>query len=388
MGRTSDSLLQLSGWRARVGLLGFAGVIALVLAGGSLGAVTPHLVVTSIAVPSGQTLSIAASRQKADDAVGRVQIYVPNGFALNSPASGSVGKATAEVVRRDIDPAAEVKMTGAVSAISPASASIGYENASCDGDQHLAAWIVQLKGAKGSTLSFPIFIDAPSGTSSSFGPYVLVACFRPADIASTDPNRSTAGSVVDSFSLALSPFFRPTTDGSYRWRSVWTPFTAGTGTMNPSAAVEAQSIVTIPTGQIVIFGKKSTASAHGKKVTRVMITGQVLVGGEPDGTRPRHDSPRDEAHEARLARSHEDRNRRWLHDVRHAAQAEGVLPGEQLTSSEGSWSFRLSSVVHRSAVHRHDLRWRARDQRHDAGRALAGGDPLARRRSPGGGLAG
>ena len=283
MGRTSDSLLQISGWKARVGLLGLAGMIGLIVAGPSLGAVTPHLVVRSTEAGPGQTLSIVASRQKADDPVGRVQLYVPTGFTLNSPASGSVGKAAANVVMRDVNPNAATTMTGGVSAISPASTSIAYENTNCDGDQHLAAWMVQLKGAKGSSLSFPIFVDATSGANASFGPYVLVACFRPADIAATDPGRSVAGSVVDSFSLALSPFFRPTTDGDYRWRSVWTPFTAGTGTLNTAGAVEAQSVVTIPTGQIVIFGKKSTLSVHGKKIVRVTITGQVLVGGEPVG---------------------------------------------------------------------------------------------------------
>jgi hypothetical protein len=283
MGRIFDSSLQLSGWKARIGLVAVAGAIALIVAGRSLGAVTPHLIVTSTEAGPGQTLSIVASKQKADDPVGRVQLYVPTGFTLNSPASGSVGKATAKVVMRDVSPTAEATMIGGVSAISPASASIAYENANCDGDQHLAAWMVQLKGGKGSSLSFPIFVDATSGASASFGPYVLVACFRPADIAATDPNRSAAGSVVDSLSLALSPFFRPTTDGDYRWRSVWTPFTAGTGTLNTAGAVEAQSIVTIPTGQVVIFGKKSTVSVRGKRIVRVTITGQVLVGGEPVG---------------------------------------------------------------------------------------------------------
>jgi hypothetical protein len=284
MGRISNSPYQLSGWKVRVGLLGLAGMIALIVAGRSLGAVTPHLIVHSTEAGPGQTLSIVASKQKADDPVGRVQVYVPNGFLLNAPATGkSVGKATAKVVVRDVDPNSEATMVGGVSAISLTSTSIAYENTSCDGDQHLAAWMVQLKGAKGSTLSFPIFVDATSGASTSFGPYVLVACFRPADLAANDPNRSAAGSVVDSLSLALSPFFRPTVDGDYRWRSVWTPFAAGTGTLNTAAAVEAQSIVTIPTGQIVIFGKKSTVSVHGKKIERVTITGQILVGGEPVG---------------------------------------------------------------------------------------------------------
>ena len=76
---------------------------------------------------------------------------------------------------------------------------------------------------------------------------------------------------------------RPTTAGDYRWRSLWTPFTPGTGTLDTTRQVEAQSLVTIPEGQLVIFGKKSTARVSGKPVTRVLITGRVLVGGEPVG---------------------------------------------------------------------------------------------------------
>src|SRR5262249_60652985 len=53
--------------------------------------------------------------------------------------------------------------------------------------------------------------------------------------------------------------------------------------INTAGNVEAQSVITIPEGQIVIFGKKSAATQHGKHVTKVLITGQVLVGSEPVG---------------------------------------------------------------------------------------------------------
>ena len=268
---------------ARLVVLGLLGAAALALAGAALGAVNPHLVVASVDKARGQTLEITASKQMADDPVARVQLYVPNGFSLNSPAVGlHVGLASARVVMRDVNASAAVTYAGTVTAISPSDSSISYEGSNCDPNQHLAAWNVQLAGGK-SSLSFPIFVDATSGQAASFGPYVLVVCFRPADLAAGDPDRSVNGDVVDSFSLALAPFFRPPMSGAYRWRSIWTPFQAGTGTLNLAGAVEAQSIVNIPTGQIVIFGKKSTMSIHGKRVEVATISGQVLVGGEPRG---------------------------------------------------------------------------------------------------------
>ena len=129
------------------------------------------------------------------------------GSGSNSPAGGvSVGTATARAVLHDVDAASEQPLKGSVIAIGPTDASVAFEGSSCDPNQHLAAWMVQLSGAKGVSLSFPVFVDG----SSSFGPYVLVACFRPADLAAGTANRSAFGAVVDSFTLSLTPFSRPT----------------------------------------------------------------------------------------------------------------------------------------------------------------------------------
>src|SRR6478672_9648154 len=269
----------------RASILALAAIGALVLAGPSFGAVTPRLIVSSTVAGPGQTLIIDASKQKGDDPVARIQFFVPTGFELNSPAPGaSVGNASARVVMRDLDANTAQVLRGKVTAISPSNPAIAWEGTNCDTSQHLAAWMVQMSGSKGS-FSFPVYVDATSASAgtSSLGPYVLVACFRSADLATNDPNRSANGGLIQSFSLALNPFARPTTSGDFRWRSLWTPFTPGTATLNQAANVEAQSVVVIPTGQIVIFGKKSTAKLKGNRVVRVQITGQVLVKSEPVG---------------------------------------------------------------------------------------------------------
>jgi hypothetical protein len=266
---------------ARSGALAFcAFFLFLLTAATASAALTPKLVVSSAETARSQTLTISASKQMTDDPVGRIQLYVPTGFLLNSPAGGAtVGTATARAVLRDVDPASEQGLRGTVIAIGPGDASVAWEAANCDGNTHLAAWMVQLSGAKGVSLSFPVFVDGPS----AFGPYVLTACFRPADLPAGTAGRSALGAVVDSFTLSLTPFQRPTTAGDYRWRSLWTPFTAGTGMLDTTRNVESQSIVTIPNGQIVIFGKKTTGKVKGGSVVRVEISGQVLVGGEPVG---------------------------------------------------------------------------------------------------------
>ena len=268
-----------------LGVLAVNAFVFLGLAGTSLGAVTPHLVVSSTAAGPGQTLTISASKPMADDAVGRVQLFVPTGFPLElargrrqrrqgdregghaRPRPGRRAGADRHDHRDRADRRLR-RLRGLELRPEPASRRVDGAAERTEGQP---------------PFSFPIFVDATSGANTAFGPYVLVACFRPADVAAGTPNRSANGAVIDSFTLSLTPFARPTTAGDYRWRSLWTPFAAGNGTLNTAGDVEAQSIVTIPAGQVVIFGKKSTARSHGKTLVRVLVTGQVLVGGEPVG---------------------------------------------------------------------------------------------------------
>lgn len=266
----------------RVVIVGMVGVAALILAGPSLGAVTPHLVVTASPAAGGiQTLSISASTQKSDDQVGRIQLFVPTGFTLNSPPAGTqVGRVTARVVLGDLNPAAEKSSSGSVLAISPTDPAVAYEDTNCDPSQHLAAWIARLGTGK-TVLSVPIFVDATSDTAASFGPYVLVVCFRPADLPATDPNRSPGGAVIDSFTLTLTPFTAPTTPGEYLWRSLWTPFAAVTSALDPAGSVEAQSTVQLLTGGITLNTTKTTIRLRGTPLVLLIISGRVLLNGQP-----------------------------------------------------------------------------------------------------------
>jgi hypothetical protein len=257
------------------------GVSALALAAPSLGALTPQLRVTTAA---GQTVSITVSRQQADDPVGRVEVVVPTGFTLASPAVGAlVGTATAKVVSRDVNPNTEQSWSGSIRTISPTDPAVAYESTGCDPVDHLAVWMARLSVGK-QTFSFPLFVDATTDTTASFGPYVLVACFRPADLPSTDPNRSAKGSVVDSFTLSSTRFVTPPDAGSYVWRSFWTPFTAGTGELNTTATVEAQALTVVPGGQVDLAATTSTARVSGTRAVLVTVFGRVLVGGVPTGS--------------------------------------------------------------------------------------------------------
>jgi hypothetical protein len=266
---------------ARAIVLGALVAFALAVVGQAFGAVTPHLLVSTSNAGTGNSLTIAASKQQADDPLAQVQFYIPTGFGLDSPAIGAtVGSATAKVTARDISPNSETSLTGTVTAIATTDPSVSFENSSCDTNTHVAAWMVHLTGTV-DPFSFPIFVDATTGPAAAFGPYELVACFRSPDLPQGSTGRSTQGDVLDSMILTLNPFTFPTVAGSYRWRSLWTPFTVGAATMNTAGDVEAQSIVTAPTGVLTILGKKTTISDHGKTFVHLAISGKLLVNGNP-----------------------------------------------------------------------------------------------------------
>jgi hypothetical protein len=258
----------------RLGLIVAIGVIGLVYSSPALAAVSPKLTVSA----GGPTVSIKAAEQNpADDAIAKLEIYVPTGFALKSPVGGTVvGSVSGQALVKDIDPAAEHGFTGDVVAISPTDPAVAYENANCDNTSHAAAWMMRTRTDE-ATMNVPIFVDKTSASETQFGAYKLVICMRAPDIVPSGPNRAPMGTKLDTIRLVLRGFTIPKAAGVYRWRSLWTPYTSGTETQNSAGRVEAQSIVTVPTGVLTLTAK-SVATGHG---LRIRLSGQLIVGTEP-----------------------------------------------------------------------------------------------------------
>src|SRR5581483_7592700 len=86
------------------GIAVVAALLGLAFAQSAFAAVSPKLTVT--ASPGSHQVTIAArDPNPSDDALARLQIYVPAGFALNAPAGGAVvGKATGFALVKDVDP--------------------------------------------------------------------------------------------------------------------------------------------------------------------------------------------------------------------------------------------------------------------------------------------
>jgi hypothetical protein len=254
----------------RAAVAGIAGVAAMALSGPAFGAINPRLTIGT--APGSSKVTIESHVAPTDDSIARMQVYVPTGYGLKAPVGGSqVGTvtATAHWTQRDPNQPAPVKRTGTVKAIAPTDPAIAWETANCAPGAHQAAWLVQVLGGDDSW-SFPIFVDATAGSETQFGPLKLTACFKP---TSLEPN----GNKFISMSLALDGFTTPKAAGTYRWRSLWTPFNAGATTMNTAASVEAQSVARIQSAVLTISSKRVGSS------DRFALSGKLLVDGEAFG---------------------------------------------------------------------------------------------------------
>jgi hypothetical protein len=94
------------------------------------------------------------------------------------------------------------------------------------------------------------------------------------------PGRATFGAKLLSATMGISAITQPAAAGSYRWTSIWTPYTPGKGTPNAPGTVETQSLRALPTLIHVNLTKKrivhtTTKRVKGKKRTIKTVSTQI-----------------------------------------------------------------------------------------------------------------
>jgi Ca2+-binding RTX toxin-like protein len=246
----------------RVGLLATCGALAFILAGAASPAITPKLTVTTTTTTN--VLNVDTSVGPTDDTVARLQLFMPAGFSVSAPAGGAqVGTAQATANETQLGPQQLIKMSGTVTAIAVDDPAVSWENANCDVATHSAAWLVKVAGGDDSW-SFPIFVDQTTGSDTQFGATKLVACFKPV-------SQESHGNKLVTMTLALGHFTSPSAAGTFRWRSLWTPYAANGTTLNQGASIElfatwAKVAPVTPTPTSTTAGQSSGQSAKGKSV--------------------------------------------------------------------------------------------------------------------------
>jgi hypothetical protein len=166
---------------------------------------------------------------------GRLTIYIPRGFALDSddPAGTPVG--FAELFLTEGLQAAD----GTI-ATAPLDAARAAEGRSCSGREPIAGWLLHLALGK-RRIDVPVFVSSATTGDPANADARLDLCLSP--LASLGDGRVPA---VFGIALAFDGFLAPMAPGGYVWRAVVTPVGSDERGLRPGSAYELRATVPVP----------------------------------------------------------------------------------------------------------------------------------------------
>jgi len=272
-------------------MLGTAALFVLALAGPAFGYYTPTLSSSTSWTPTGVTgIQVGYRQLLTDDATAALTFYAPPAMQANlSEVPGTkIGFAYA-----GLDIAGAVAATsGPVVVANPADPAIAPLTAACTGTStHAAVWLLHLT-TNDVPIDVPVSVDPASGPEAAFASYTLRICFRSPYIPAQagQPN----GIFGADLSFDAGVFTPPASGSDLPWTGLFFPWKAGTGTINPAAAVESQSLASYPlsfrvTGKDVV-SRHVVGQGRGRHVVTVhqaRIVGRLTANGkgEPGGYR-------------------------------------------------------------------------------------------------------
>src|SRR5262249_2400873 len=109
-----------------------------------------------------------------------------------------------------------------------------------------AVWTLNA-GVAGQVDIIPVFVSHTTGAEAAFSSVKMTVCFRDPTLPQNDPRRSPNGlKFLDAGFSVKGVFTNSSTGGNQLWRSLFTPYTPGTGTPNAAGTREAQGIAPTP----------------------------------------------------------------------------------------------------------------------------------------------
>lgn len=190
-------------------------------------------------------VTVVVAQGQSDDPTARITIYVAPGYnlALGQAPGTQIGSVVMHAQVLDLGQKA-LRLTGPVKVDDPAA----YVANACDPGTHEAVWTLNaaLPGRPASPI--PVYVDHTTGPDAAFGSAKLQVCFPDPNLPPGDPRRSPNGTkfLEAAFTLEKGIFGNPVAPGQKLWRSIFTPYTPGTGNASPAGRAEAQAIVPMP----------------------------------------------------------------------------------------------------------------------------------------------
>ena len=233
----------------RLTVFGCAAALALAVTAIAAASYTPSMgIFQATYKPSGAgVVTIVVAQEKVDDPTARIVIYAPLGYkaTLTQTPGTQIGNVVADVQVLDLGPNT-LPLTGPVKADSPAN----YPPASnlcTPGVTHEAVWTLNAALPGQPANPIPVYVDHSTGAEAAFSSVKMTVCFRDPTLPSADPRRSPNGTkFLDAAFSVKGVFTNPTSAGNQLWRTLFTPYTPGTGTPNAAGTREAQGVVPMP----------------------------------------------------------------------------------------------------------------------------------------------
>jgi hypothetical protein len=233
----------------RLTVFGCAAALALAVTAIAAASYTPSMgIFQATYKPSGAgRVTIVVAQEKVDDPTARIIIYAPLGYkaTLTQAPGTQIGDVVADVQVLDLSPNV-LPLTGPVKTDSPGNW-VAQATACTGVAAHEAVWTLNaaLPGQPANVI--PVFVDHTTGAEAAFSSAKMTVCFRDPTLPAGDPRRSPNGTkFLDASFSVKGVFTNPSSAGNQLWRSLFTPYTPGTGTPNGTGTSEAQGVVPMP----------------------------------------------------------------------------------------------------------------------------------------------
>jgi hypothetical protein len=233
----------------RLTVFGCAAALALAVTAIAAASYTPSMgIFQATYKPSGAgVVTIVVAQEKVDDPTARIIIYAPLGYkaTLTQAPGTQIGAVVADVQVLDLGPNT-LPLTGPVKADSPANYPAA-SNLCTPGVTHEAVWTLNAALPGQPANPIPVYVDHSTGPEAAFSSVKMTVCFRDPTLPSGDPRRSPNGTkFLDAAFSVKGVFTNPTSAGNQLWRTLFTPYTPGTGAPNAAGTREAQGVVPMP----------------------------------------------------------------------------------------------------------------------------------------------
>jgi hypothetical protein len=264
-------------------VLGSVGACAVALAGSapsSSGAPAGRLVVLPFESKLGSSIGLELTIRSSAKAPApaNVTTYVPAGYGLKT--SGAPGKTIGDAFALFVTTAKPSEPDSAFETLKsgdPASLPADPAAQACAPGPHAAFWIVKFT-IKKQSLTVRFYVDPTTGPDVALGAFKVIACLASPYVPVGQGGAPGGVRFVELdlflYDKGVSVFKSPTTAGTYLWRMLVTPYSAGTGTPDTAAMFEARARVLQP--HVV-----SVHATYRKKTKMLLLSGRLLGLGKP-----------------------------------------------------------------------------------------------------------